>query len=62
MWWPPRGAVSRRVSAVLVLRRAAGSPRTVTPFDGTGQIATLDALPVAEGGHHTDEQMQMIER
>jgi aryl-alcohol dehydrogenase-like predicted oxidoreductase len=26
------------------------------------QIATLDALPVAEGGHHTDEQMQMIER
>jgi aryl-alcohol dehydrogenase-like predicted oxidoreductase len=26
------------------------------------QIATLNALPVAEGGHHTDEQMQMIER
>jgi aryl-alcohol dehydrogenase-like predicted oxidoreductase len=26
------------------------------------QIATLDALPVAEGGHHTDDQMQMIER
>ncbi|WP_284748286.1 aldo/keto reductase [Amycolatopsis sp. RTGN1] len=26
------------------------------------QIATLDALPVAEGGHHTDEQMAMIER
>ncbi|GAA2575203.1 aldo/keto reductase [Winogradskya consettensis] len=26
------------------------------------QIATLDALPVAEGGHHTDEQMKMIER
>jgi len=26
------------------------------------QIATLDALPVAEGGHHTDAQMQMIER
>jgi hypothetical protein len=26
------------------------------------QIATLDALPVAEGGHHTAEQMQMIER
>ncbi|WP_045746661.1 aldo/keto reductase [Actinoplanes rectilineatus] len=31
---------------------------TLTP----DQIATLDALPVAEGGHHTDEQMQMIER
>ncbi|GAA2525029.1 aldo/keto reductase [Winogradskya humida] len=26
------------------------------------QLATLDALPVAEGGHHTDEQMKMIER
>jgi aryl-alcohol dehydrogenase-like predicted oxidoreductase len=26
------------------------------------QIATLDALPVAEGGHHTEGQMQMIER
>ena len=26
------------------------------------QIATLDALPVAEGGHHTDDQMKMIER
>ncbi|XVV10166.1 aldo/keto reductase [Actinoplanes sp. CA-131856] len=26
------------------------------------QVATLDALPVAEGDHHTDEQMQMIER
>jgi aryl-alcohol dehydrogenase-like predicted oxidoreductase len=26
------------------------------------QIATLDALPVPEGGHHTDEQMKMIER
>jgi len=26
------------------------------------QLATLDALPVAEGGHHTDDQMQMIER
>jgi aryl-alcohol dehydrogenase-like predicted oxidoreductase len=26
------------------------------------QIATLDALPVAEGGHHDDAQMQMIER
>jgi diketogulonate reductase-like aldo/keto reductase len=26
------------------------------------QIATLDALTPAEGGHHTDQQMQMIER
>ena len=26
------------------------------------QIAALDALPVAEGGHHSDEQMKMIER
>ena len=26
------------------------------------QIATLDALPPAEGGHHTEAQMQMIER
>jgi aryl-alcohol dehydrogenase-like predicted oxidoreductase len=26
------------------------------------QIATLDALPVAEGGHHDEAQMQMIER
>jgi aryl-alcohol dehydrogenase-like predicted oxidoreductase len=26
------------------------------------QLATLTALPPAEGGHHTDDQMQMIER
>jgi len=26
------------------------------------QVATLDALAPAEGGHHTDAQMQMIER
>jgi aryl-alcohol dehydrogenase-like predicted oxidoreductase len=26
------------------------------------QIAALDQLPAAEGGHHTDAQMQMIER
>ena len=26
------------------------------------QVATLTALPPAEGGHHTDEQMKMIER
>ncbi|MGK5677877.1 aldo/keto reductase [Actinoplanes sp. URMC 104] len=28
----------------------------------TEQIATLTALPVAEGGHHTEEQMRVIER
>jgi aryl-alcohol dehydrogenase-like predicted oxidoreductase len=28
----------------------------------TEQIATLDTLPVAQGGHHTSAQMQMIER
>jgi aryl-alcohol dehydrogenase-like predicted oxidoreductase len=27
-----------------------------------GQLAALDALTPAEGGHHTDEQMTMIER
>jgi aryl-alcohol dehydrogenase-like predicted oxidoreductase len=26
------------------------------------QVATLTALPPAEGGHHTDDQMRMIER
>jgi aryl-alcohol dehydrogenase-like predicted oxidoreductase len=26
------------------------------------QIAVLDALPVAEGGHHTDAQMRLIDR
>jgi aryl-alcohol dehydrogenase-like predicted oxidoreductase len=26
------------------------------------QVAALTALPAAEGGHHTDDQMQMIER
>ncbi|KUL25896.1 MFS transporter [Actinoplanes awajinensis subsp. mycoplanecinus] len=46
----PVGAV-----AVLVLRRAADSPRTVTPFDATGQIAAVLALggltfAVIEGG------------
>ncbi len=28
----------------------------------TEQIAVLDALPAAEGGHHDDASMQMIER
>jgi aryl-alcohol dehydrogenase-like predicted oxidoreductase len=37
---------------------AAADGVTLTPE----QIATLTALPVAEGGHHTEEQMQMIER
>lgn len=27
-----------------------------------GQVVALTALPGAEGGHHTDEQMQVIER
>ena len=31
---------------------------TLTPE----QVAALDALPAAEGGHHTDDQMKMIER
>ncbi|GLW34230.1 aldo/keto reductase [Actinoplanes regularis] len=47
---------TKRVSRVEENTAAAGV--TLTPE----QIAILDALPVAEGGHHTDEQMQMIER
>ena len=47
---------TKRVSRVEENSAAAGIE--LTPE----QIATLDALPVAEGGHHTDEQMQMIER
>ncbi|MEU7870291.1 MFS transporter [Dactylosporangium sp. NPDC049140] len=43
------------VAAVLVLRRGGGSPRTVVPFDWTGQIAAVLALggltfAVIEGG------------
>jgi aryl-alcohol dehydrogenase-like predicted oxidoreductase len=41
-----------------VEENAAADAVTLTPE----QIATLDTLPVAEGGHHTDEQMQLIER
>ncbi len=47
---------TKRVSRVE--ENAAADAVTLTP----AQMATLDALPVAEGGHHTDEQMQMIER
>jgi aryl-alcohol dehydrogenase-like predicted oxidoreductase len=41
-----------------VEENVAADAVTLTP----DQIATLDALPVAEGGHHTEEQMAMIER
>jgi len=47
---------TKRVSRVVENSAAAGIE--LTPE----QITTLDALPVAEGGHHTDEQMRMIER
>ncbi|GGO22395.1 aldo/keto reductase [Micromonospora parathelypteridis] len=47
---------TKRVSRVQ--ENAAADAVTLTPE----QIVTLTALPVAEGGHHTDEQMQMIER
>ncbi|GAA3216105.1 aldo/keto reductase [Dactylosporangium siamense] len=41
-----------------VEENAAADAVTLTPE----QVATLTALPVAEGGHHTDEQMRVIER
>jgi len=47
---------AKRVSRVE--ENAADDAVTLTPE----QIATLIALPVAEGGHHTDEQMKVIER
>ncbi|MEV4716124.1 aldo/keto reductase [Micromonospora noduli] len=47
---------TKRVSRVE--ENAAADTVTLTPK----QVATLTALPVAEGGHHTDEQMQVIER
>ena len=47
---------TKRVSRVE--ENTAADAVVLTP----AQIATLDALPVAEGGHHTDEQMEMIER
>jgi aryl-alcohol dehydrogenase-like predicted oxidoreductase len=47
---------TKRVSRVE--ENVAADAVALTP----AQVATLDALPVAEGGHHTDQQMQMIER
>jgi aryl-alcohol dehydrogenase-like predicted oxidoreductase len=47
---------TKRVSRVE--ENAAADGVELTPE----QIATLTALPVAEGGHHTDEQMKVIER
>ncbi|MGC4877914.1 aldo/keto reductase [Micromonospora sp. DT43] len=47
---------TKRVSRVQ--ENVAADTVTLTPE----QVATLTALPVAEGGHHTDEQMRVIER
>ncbi|MCX5069011.1 aldo/keto reductase [Micromonospora lupini] len=47
---------TKRVSRVE--ENVAADTVTLTPE----QVATLTALPVAEGGHHTDEQMRVIER
>jgi aryl-alcohol dehydrogenase-like predicted oxidoreductase len=47
---------TKRVSRVE--ENTAAADLTLTP----GQIATLDRLAPAEGGHHNDAQMQMIER
>jgi len=47
---------TKRVSRVE--ENTAADAVTLTP----GQIATLTALPPAEGGHHTEAQMEMIER
>jgi aryl-alcohol dehydrogenase-like predicted oxidoreductase len=47
---------TKRVSRVE--ENAAADTVTLTP----DQVAVLTALPVAEGGHHTDEQMKVIER
>ncbi|MFI7598194.1 aldo/keto reductase [Actinoplanes sp. NPDC049681] len=47
---------TKRVSRVE--ENVAADSVTLTP----AQIDTLTALPVAEGGHHTDEQMKVIER
>jgi diketogulonate reductase-like aldo/keto reductase len=41
-----------------VEENTAADAVTLTPE----QVAALTALPPAEGGHHTDAQMQMIER
>ncbi|GAB3959896.1 hypothetical protein GCM10027614_80390 [Micromonospora vulcania] len=47
---------TKRVSRVQ--ENVAADAVTLTPE----QMTTLTALPVAEGGHHTDEQMRVIER
>jgi len=47
---------TKRVSRVE--ENVAADTVTLTPE----QLATLTAMPVAEGGHHTEEQMQAIER
>ncbi|PRY31798.1 aldo/keto reductase [Pseudosporangium ferrugineum] len=47
---------TKRVSRVE--ENTAADAVTLTPE----QLATLTALPVAEGGHHTEEQMKVIER
>jgi aryl-alcohol dehydrogenase-like predicted oxidoreductase len=47
---------TKRVSRVE--ENTAADAVTLTPE----QLATLTALPVAEGGHHTEEQMRVIER
>ena len=47
---------TKRVSRVE--ENVAADAVTLTPE----QITTLTALPVAEGGHHTEEQMKVIER
>jgi aryl-alcohol dehydrogenase-like predicted oxidoreductase len=47
---------TKRVSRVE--ENTAAADITLTPE----QIRTLDQLPPAEGGHHTDAQMQVIER
>jgi aryl-alcohol dehydrogenase-like predicted oxidoreductase len=47
---------TKRVSRVE--ENAAADAVTLTPE----QVAVLTALPVAEGGHHTEEQMKAIER
>jgi len=47
---------TKRVSRVE--ENCAADAVTLTPE----QVASLTALPPAEGGHHTDEQMRLIER
>jgi aryl-alcohol dehydrogenase-like predicted oxidoreductase len=71
------GATSAQVALAWVLAQGAdivpipGTKRVSRVEENTAadavaltaeQVAALTALPPAEGGHHTDEQMQMIER